>query len=67
MYEGVRPYRKHERYYGTCVHCGRENEKRLMASLYIKENGYSPLRMLCNVCHRCLPKILDEWEVSMPE
>lgn len=59
--------KKHDRYYALCAKCGQEREKRFMAQIYIKENGYSPMRVLCHICQRCLPAQLDEWEVSMPE
>ena len=61
------PVRKAPRYYGLCAKCGQEREKRFMAQIYIKANGYSPMRVLCHVCERCLPEWLDELEVSMPD
>lgn len=61
------PVRKAERYYALCAKCGQEREKRFMAQIYIKGNGYAPMRVLCHICQRCLPALLDELEVSMPD
>jgi len=61
------PVRKAPRYFGICAKCGKEREKRVMAQLYIKADSYRPMRVLCHICQRCLPELLDELEVSMPE
>ena len=59
--------RKHPRYYAFCAKCGKEEEKRFMSQIYIKDGAYSPMRILCHICERCLPVLLDELEVCMPE
>lgn len=61
------PSRKADRYYGFCAKCGKEDEKRFMTSIYVKDGGYAPMRILCHICERCLPVLLDTLEVTMPE
>lgn len=56
-----------ERYYSNCVKCGREGLIKHMSSIYIKADGFSPMRILCHVCPDCLPVLLDELEVAMPD
>lgn len=51
----------------ACAKCGREGMKKRMYALYVKEGGYSNLRVLCHICPDCMPVLLDELEVSMPE
>ena len=60
-------WRPDERYIGCCAKCGREGLKKRMVSLYVKDGSYSPVKILCHICRKCLPALLDELEVSMPE
>lgn len=60
-------FRSADRYYGTCAKCGKEQMKKYMVSLYVKDGSYSQMKILCHICQRCLPALLDELEVSMPE
>ena len=60
-------WRAHDRYIGQCAKCGREGLKRNMASLYIKQNSYSPVKILCHMCRECLVQTLDGLGVSMPD
>lgn len=60
-------FRQAERYYGICAKCGKEQMKKHMVSLYVKNGSYSQVRILCHICKNCLPVLLDELEVSMPE
>ncbi|MGN0998671.1 MAG: hypothetical protein ACI4PO_03890 [Faecousia sp.] len=60
-------WRPSEKLIGTCAKCGREQLKKHMTALYIKEGGVATMRVLCHICHRCLPVLLDELEVSMPD
>lgn len=50
-----------------CAKCGNEGLKRNMTGLYVKPDVYDPPKILCHICERCLPVLLDELEVSMPE
>lgn len=50
-----------------CAKCGKEHMKRNMTGLYVKTSVYDPPRILCHLCDRCLPVLLDELEVSMPD
>lgn len=52
---------------GFCAKCGKEGMKKSMTALYMKTDTYDPPRILCHLCDRCLPELLDELEVSMPE
>lgn len=61
------PVRSAERYFGLCAKCGKEGLKKRMVSLYVKDGSYSPVRILCHICKGCLPAVLDDLEVSMPE
>lgn len=54
-----------ERFITNCAKCKREGLKRNMATLYIKENSYSPSKKLCHICPMCLPLLLDDLEVSL--
>jgi len=54
------------KYIGTCCKCGRSGLKRNMTALYVKENSYSPMRILCHLCPRCLPEALEYLGASMP-
>lgn len=60
-------WRPSERYIAVCAKCGREGLKKNMTSFYVKDGAYAPIRILCHICPRCLPGLLDELEVSMPE
>ena len=60
-------WRPHERYIAICAKCGNEGLKKNMTSLYVKDGAYAQLRILCHLCPRCLPELLDELEVSMPD
>lgn len=50
----------------VCAKCGREGMKKKMYALYLKQGGYSTMRILCHICPNCMPALLDELEVSMP-
>ncbi len=52
---------------GICAKCGKEDMKKNMIGLYVKPDVYDPPRILCHLCTRCLPVLLDELEVSMPD
>ena len=60
-------WRPHEKYIAICAKCGREGLKKNMVSLYVKDGSYSVMRILCHICRRCMPVLLDELEVSMPD
>ena len=51
----------------VCAKCGREGMKKRMFALYIKRGGYATMRVLCHICPNCMPALLDELEVSMPD
>lgn len=51
----------------VCAKCGREGMKKRMTSLYVKKDTYSSVKILCHICPDCMPVLLDELEVSMPE
>ena len=55
-----------EKFIGICAKCGREKLKRNMATLLIRTGSMNP-RTLCHICHDCLPILLDDLEVSMPD
>ena len=55
------------KYIASCAKCGRDGLKKKMYSLYVKKDSYSPVRILCHICPDCMPKLLDELEVTMPE
>lgn len=56
------------KYIGNCAKCGRDGLKRNMYTLSIRApRNYAAPRTLCHICSRCLPTLLDELEVSMPE
>lgn len=52
---------------GLCAKCGCAGLKADMVGIYVKDNSYLPPHILCHICWRCMPQLLDEWEVSMPE
>ena len=60
-------WRPHERYIAICAKCGKEGLKRNMTSLYVKDGASSLVRILCHICPHCMPVLLDELEVSMPD
>ena len=60
-------WRGSERFIGTCAKCGREGLKQKMATVLIRKNGHSSVKTLCHLCPNCLPRLLDELAVSMPE
>lgn len=52
----------------NCAKCGREGLKRNMYTLSIRApRNYASPRTLCHICPNCLPALLDDLEVSMPE
>lgn len=60
-------WRPHECLIAHCVKCGREGLKRNMSALYIKDRYTQTPKRLCHLCYDCLPQLLDDLEVSMPE
>lgn len=60
-------WRPHEKYIAICAKCGKEGLKRNMTSLFVKDGAVSTMRILCHICRRCFPQLLDELEVSMPD
>lgn len=60
-------WRPNEIHIAICAKCGKEGLKRNMTSLYVKDGTYASMRILCHICRRCFPQLLDELEVSMPE
>lgn len=60
-------WRPSERYIAICAKCGKEGLKRNMTALYVKEGSCGLMRVLCHLCPRCMPALLDELEVSMPD
>lgn len=57
-----------DKFIGICAKCGREGFKRNMYVLSIRPpNTYASPKKLCHICTRCLPVLLDDLEVSMPE
>ena len=60
-------FRMAPRYYANCAKCGKEQNKKRMVQVYVKNGSYAPMRILCHVCQDCMPQLLDELEVSMPE
>lgn len=61
------PVRSAARYYANCAKCGREQDKKRMINVYVKDGSYAPIRILCHICRDCMPELLDELEVAMPE
>ena len=57
----------HPRYYANCARCGERKYKKRMTALYVKEDSYSPVRILCHICPNCLPALLDYLAVGMPD
>ena len=55
------------RYWAPCAKCGEEKLKRDMTTLLVKTGVYGTPKKLCCICDSCLPVLLDELEVSMPE
>lgn len=60
-------WRPADRHISICAKCSREGLKRNMNAIYIKARSQSQVKVLCHLCDRCLPVLLDELEVSMPE
>lgn len=60
-------WRGYEKHVGICAKCGREGLKRNMATLMIRANGRCNPRTVAHLCPDCLPILLDELEVSMPD
>lgn len=52
---------------GVCARCGREQAKKRMVAVFVKELPYLNPATLCHVCHDCLPGLLDYLDVGMPE
>lgn len=51
----------------VCAKCGRDGMKKKMYALYLKPGGTGTARVLCHICPRCMPVLLEELEVSMPD
>lgn len=50
-----------------CAKCGKGGQKKTMPGLYIRKNTNDTIRVLCRICPDCLPGLLDELGVEMPE
>lgn len=50
-----------------CNKCGRHISKRDATKILVQSGTYGTPKTLCWLCDRCLPSLLDELEVSMPE
>lgn len=55
------------RYYAICAKCGSEYRKREMTTLMVKQGVYDTPKTLCHICVTCMPILLEELEISMPE
>lgn len=55
---------KHNRL-AVCSKCGRVDEKRNLAALYLKADRYSNPKLMCHICHDCLAALAEELELSM--
>lgn len=49
------PFRPPENFVGVCAECGKEDLKRNMKTLYVKE--YGTIRVFCHLCDECF----QEW------
>lgn len=54
-------------YYAICAKCGYERLKRNMTTLLVKQGVYGTPKTLCHICVTCMPILLEELEISMPE
>lgn len=59
-------WRPNERFIAICAGCSREGLKRNMHAIYIKAKGDMQVKVLCHICDRCLPQLMDKMEISMP-
>lgn len=50
-----------------CAKCGRTIVKRDATKILVQSGTYGTPKTLCWLCDRCLPSLLDDLEVSMPE
>lgn len=50
---------------GECAKCGRKAPKKALSHLYLKADGYCPLKILCHLCLDCLATMLDDLGVGM--
>ena len=58
-------WKPNEKFVGTCMKCGVQGLKRNMTSLYVKENGYAPMRILCHLCPKCYVDVIDSLAVAV--
>lgn len=54
------------RYSGKCAKCGKEALKNTMPGIYLRKPNDSH-RILCHLCSNCLPVLLADLGVEMPE
>lgn len=55
------------RYNGACVKCAKSGPKKEMPALYLRKEHIDSMRILCRICHDCLPGFLADLGVEMPE
>ena len=56
-----------KRYNGNCVLCGESGPKNTIPALYLRKTTVDSHRILCRICHKCLPLLLADLGVEMPE
>ena len=56
-----------DKWVGSCVRCDRAGLKKNMVTLYVRDGGKSPVKLLCHLCPECMASVLDKLGVSMPK
>lgn len=56
-----------KRYNCKCAKCGKGGLKKSMPALYVRKEHIDSMRILCRLCPDCLPVLLADLGVEMPE
>ncbi len=56
-----------KRFNCKCNKCGKAGQKSKMPGLYLRKNANDSHRILCRICPDCLPHLLADLGVKMPE
>lgn len=63
-YKSYNERTKPARCLAKCVYCGRENEKRYMQALMLRENAWATPKVITFMCTECVCNLFEHLEIK---